>query len=89
MGREPKIQEQGSGARGSPGIGARDPRSPVTKVKNPGSPATEDRGPRSPRTGDKDPGSTGTGDRSPGMFELFYLLNKIKLDMLVVISLMY
>jgi hypothetical protein len=42
-----------------------------------------------PGTGDKDPGSTGTGDTGPRMFELFYLLDKIKLNMLVVISLMH
>ena len=40
---------------------------------------TGNRSPRSPGTGDKDP-------RSPGMFEIFYLLDKIKIDMFVVVT---
>ena len=31
----------------------------------------------------------GRGRRGPGMFDLFYLLDKIKLDMLFLMSLMY
>jgi hypothetical protein len=66
----------------------RDPRSPGTGDENRGSPGTRDRGPESLGMGDKDLGAwiLGQGRRGPGMFELFYLLDKIKLDMIIVVS---
>ena len=73
------ARESGTGSKGARG-------------KKRDSPGTRDRG-LGPGTGDKDPGIgtrrawiLGQGRRGPGMFKLFYLLDKIKLGIFIVVT---
>ena len=83
----PGVRDRGFGR------GDKDPGSPRTGAKGPRSPGRRDRGPESLGMGDTDPGIgtrrawiLGQGRRGPGMFKLFYLLDKIKLGMFIIVT---